>query len=80
MIEKIRNNIKSMIGLELLFRYHGSRNQLEEFTGFISQVYPNVFLVSSNSVERVRSFSYSDVLIGNLEIKNVNLCKSLEKD
>lgn len=80
MIERIRSMIKSKIGNELFFRYHGNRNQSEEFFGNILNAYPNVFIVCCLSNLRIRSFSYVDILVGNLEIKDVNLCKSYEKD
>jgi len=80
MIDQIRCIVKSKMGNELFFRYHGNRNQSEEFIGNILNAYPNVFLVFSTSNSRIHSFSYTDILVGNLEMKDVKLCKSYEKD
>lgn len=66
MIDKIRNNIYLKKGLNHKFRYNGARNQIEEFEGFIDGVYNYIFTIKTiNNI--TKSFSYSDVLIGNLE-------------
>jgi len=49
------------------FLYKGSRNQNEEFYGVISKAFPAIFIIQlENSI--VKSFSYSDLLVGNLKI------------
>ena len=68
-IEKIKNNLEQNKGKTLKFRFNGSRNQTETFSGVISNTYNCVFLVKiDNETEQIRSFSYSDVLTENLEI------------
>lgn len=70
-IEKIRNNITSCIGKEYLFKVNGARNQTEKFYGVITSTYKFVFLIKcSNDI--VKSFSYSDVLIGNIELISIS--------
>ena len=66
MIEKIRNNIIELKGKKIKFRYNGSRNQIEEFEGVITNCYNYVFLISLGYINK--SFSYSDVLIGNIDV------------
>lgn len=66
MIDNIRNKILGFIGKEIRFRYNGSRNQIEEFSGVIVNCYKAVFIIDVNGL--IKSFTYSDVLIGNLEI------------
>ena len=51
---------------KIRFRYNGSRNQIEEFDGVILNCYNYVFVIGTDSIDR--SFSYSDVLIGTLEL------------
>ena len=69
-IEKIRNSIASCVGKEFLFKVNGARNQTEKFYGIVSDVYKFVFLIKcSNGI--VKSFSYSDVLIGNIEFVSI---------
>lgn len=70
-IEKIRNNIASCVGKEYLFKVNGARNQTEKFYGIVTDVYKFVFLIKcSNGI--TKSFSYSDVLIGNIEFVPVS--------
>ena len=64
MIDRVRNNILSLRGKKINFRYNGSRNQIEEFEGVISGCYKFVFTIDVDNFSR--SFSYSDVLIGTL--------------
>lgn len=68
MIDKVKDFVLSNKGKNLNFRYNGARNQIVEFSGVIVSLYPYVFTVKEND-SFLRSFSYTDVLIGNLEIK-----------
>lgn len=68
-IEKIRNTIENSKGKKKIFRFNGSRNQIEEFSGTIENVYNYIFLVKiDNDNESLRSFSYTDILTESLEI------------
>lgn len=68
-IEKIKNSIEDIKGKKIMFRFNGSRNQIEEFSGTIENVYNYIFLVKiDNEFESLRSFSYTDVLTESLEI------------
>lgn len=69
MINKIKDDIKNKKGQSFHFRFNGARNQIEEFDGIIIEVYNYVFIIKTiNEREELRSFTYSDVLINNLEI------------
>lgn len=70
MINKIRNDLLNKMDKVLNFRYNGTRNQIEEFKGIITEIYNSIFIVRIVDKEEVRSFTYSDILIGNLEIYN----------
>ena len=67
-IEKIKDNIKLNMNKVLNFKINGSRNQIEEFKGMITNAYKSIFLIKINDTDIVKSFAYTDVLIGNLEI------------
>ena len=67
-IEKIKDNIKSNINKVLYFKINGSRNQIEEFKGIITSAYKSIFLIKIKDTDIIKSFSYTDILIGNLEI------------
>lgn len=68
-IEKIKKDLEKNKGKTLNFKFNGSRNQIETFSGSIENTYNCVFLVKlDNGSEQLRSFTYSDVLTENLEI------------
>lgn len=68
-IQKIRSTIEKSRGQKRNFRFNGSRNQIEEFSGIIENTYNYIFLVKlDNEKEQLRSFSYTDILTESLEI------------
>ena len=69
MINKIKEDIKKQKGKKLKFRFNGARNQIEEFEGVIVETYNYIFTIKiMNDKNELKSFTYSDVLIDNLEI------------
>lgn len=68
-IDIVRNSILEKKGSICDFKFNGSRNQVERFTGVITSVYPAIFIVeSSDSIPRVKSFTYNDIITSSLEI------------
>lgn len=71
MINKIKDEIQKQQGKELHFRFNGARNQIEEFEGVIVGTYNYIFTIKTiDQKEELKSFTYSDILIENLEIIN----------
>lgn len=69
MINKIKEEIKNKKGEIHSFRFNGTRNQIEEFKGIITETYNFIFIIKKiDDKEELKSFTYSDVLIDNLEI------------
>ncbi len=69
MISKIKEDLKNKKGEKLHFKFNGARNQIEEFDGMIIETYNYIFTIKTISDrEELKSFTYSDVLIDNLEI------------
>ena len=66
MIDKVRNDMLALKDKRIKFRFNGSRNQIEEFEGVITNCYNYVFIIDLGNMKR--SFSYSDVLIGVLDV------------
>ncbi len=66
-IDKVKSFVSENAGIVHNFRFRGSRNQLEEFRGKITALYPAIFIISLED-EKIKSFSYSDVLLNNLQI------------
>ena len=69
MIDRIKDKVRSCLNINKIFIFHGTRNQNEEFSGIITDMYPAVFVIKVGD-SQIRTFSYSDLLIGNLEIIN----------
>ncbi len=70
-IETMREKIKEKEGEVLHFKFNGSRNQVEEFKGEIIKTYPAIFLIRlEKSNNKIKSFSYSDLVTESLEIIN----------
>ena len=69
MLDRIKEKVRSCLDVNKNFVFHGTRNQNEEFEGIITDMYPAVFVIKVSSGQ-IRTFSYSDLLIGNLEIVN----------
>ncbi len=68
-IEKIKELLQEKKGQLLHFRYNGARNQLDDFNGYICDLYNSVFTIKVlNSSVSIKCFNYSDVLIKTLEI------------
>ena len=65
-IAKIKNNIENLKNKKLHFKLNGTRNQTEEFDGIITESYNYIFIIETENHKK--SFSYSDVLINNIEI------------
>lgn len=68
-INMVKQLVSDNKGINHSFRFRGSRNQIEEFEGIITDVYPAIFIVKLND-SKIRSFTYSDLLINNLKIIN----------
>jgi len=68
-INLIRENIRDMKGEKYHFKFRGTRGQIDEFDGVITDTFKGIFLVQSILDDRVKSYSYSDILIENLTIE-----------
>lgn len=67
-IKKIKEKVESLKNKKIKFKLNGTRNQIEEFEGIITEIYNYIFIVETDNIKK--SFSYSDILINNLEIKD----------
>lgn len=73
-IDKIKCSILKNKGNTFSFKFKGARNQTDEFIGKIVSVYNSIFTVEViGKIKRIKSFSYNDVLIHNLEIREIAL-------
>lgn len=66
-LDKIKEFVKENKGIQHSFKFKGTRNQVDEFQGIITDLYPAIFIITLND-DKVKSFSYNDLLADNLEI------------
>lgn len=66
-LNTIKEEIKKHLNHKVLVSVYGMRNKNYQVNGYISNVYPSIFTVNENGIEK--SFSYSDVAIGEINIK-----------
>ena len=65
-LDKIKEEISSLINKEVMVNISGSRNKKQMYKGIINNVYSNIFTVLIEGVNK--SFTYSDVAIGDVKI------------
>ena len=66
-IDKIKEEISSMIGSKILAKVDIGRNKYEYIEGTLLNVYPFLFTIKTDN--EIKSFSYSDVLTKNIIFK-----------
>ena len=66
-IYEAKNFIQSNKGKRVFIKVSGIRNKNEMLDGTITECYPNVFIVDTESNKR--SFTYTDLLIGNIIVQ-----------
>ncbi len=71
-LNEIIEKIKKMQGKDVNMEVNRGRKRIEKYVGVIEKVYPSVFTVAIKSPENQnsQSFSYSDVLCGDVKIKD----------
>ena len=66
-INRIKDIVRENFNKNLLFKYNGTRNHMDIFEGKITEIYPAIFIITLSN-NKIRSFTYSDLLVNNLEI------------
>ena len=68
-LNKVKEEISSLINQEVMINVSGSRGKNQMYKGIVNNVYSNIFTVLIEGVNK--SFSYSDVAIGDVKIYHV---------
>lgn len=66
-IDDVKTQIKNNLYSNIEIKVFGMRNKNSTYVGYISNVYPAIFTVKINGVDK--SFNYVDVLTGEVKIK-----------
>lgn len=66
-IELVKEQMRKSLGRKVEISVYGLRNKTEYFIGTLYKMYPYIFTVLVNDVEK--SFNYVDVITGEVEVK-----------
>ena len=66
-IDDVKIDIKKNLNKQIEIKVFGMRNKNTTYVGYISNVYPAIFTVNINGIDK--SFNYVDVLTGEVKIK-----------
>ena len=67
-LEDVKLKIKALKGEEVAMNINRGRKKIDTITCVIKDVYPSVFTVVSSETTALQTFSYFDVLCGNVVI------------
>lgn len=69
-LESVKTQINSLKGKEVNLKVNEGRKKIKTFSGMVDKVYPCVFSVTILG-GGLKTFSYSDVLCGDVEILQI---------
>lgn len=67
-LEEIKTKISSLKGQSINMSINRGRKKIETITATIQDVYPSVFTISTDD-KKVQTFSYFDVMCGNVVLQ-----------
>ena len=68
-LQDIKKQLLTYKGKSINIIANRGRNKIEKFAGTIENIYPAVFTIKTE--ENCKTYSYSDVLCGNVKIENI---------
>ena len=69
-VKQCRLAVNALVGKSVTVKCNRGRNKFCVFDGVISEAYPAVFIIKTDdATEGRRSFSYQDILCGNVRIR-----------
>ena len=72
-LEEVKNRIRELKGQYISMAINRGRKKIDYFNAIIDNIYPSVFTVRVNAVNQLdtQTFSYFDVLCGDVEIEKI---------
>ena len=72
-LEDVKNRIRELKGQYISMAINRGRKKIDYFNAIIDNIYPSVFTVKVNAVNQLdtQTFSYFDVLCGDVEIEKI---------
>lgn len=68
-LSDIKLDVKNHLNKNVLIKVYGMRNKNYQVEGYIAKIYPSIFIVNENGIEK--SFNYRDIATGEIIIKYV---------
>ena len=69
---KIKKEVETYVGQEILFRANIGRNKCICRKGVIDSTYPNLFVVKELETDNKLSYSYADLVTNNLQLSSMD--------
>lgn len=66
-INILKEELTKHLNHNVEIKVYGMRNKINTFNGKIHKIYPNIFTIIDNNIEK--SFTYADVITGEVKIK-----------
>lgn len=69
-LEEVKQKIKSLKGESITLAINRGRKKIDTVSAVVENIYPSVFTVKVNQINQldIQTFSYFDVLCGDVEI------------
>lgn len=73
-LNEVKAQIEKLKGQAVNMQVHRGRRKIEKYDAVVDTIYPSVFTVKTNNIhEETMSYSYSEVLCGDVKINAKNL-------
>ncbi len=66
-LDAIKEDVRKHLNKNVIIKVFGMRNKNYQVEGYISNVYPSIFTVNENGLEK--SFNYSDIATGEIRVE-----------
>lgn len=66
-IDIVKNKIAINLGKKVIVTVYGMRNKINRYEGVLYKLYPNIFTIINDGVEK--SFSYNDYITGDIKLR-----------
>lgn len=66
---QVKEQLHEYLGESVVIKYNLGRNKYEQYRVKIKELYNNIFLVQTDSDNKIKSFSYNDIITKTIKIK-----------
>ena len=66
-IDLVKNKLEANLNKKVIVTVYGMRNKISRYEGVLYKIYPNIFTILYNGVEK--SFTYNEYITGGIKIK-----------